>query len=65
MQPDNYLGMGYGPEHEADDQALDRASFCDGFGAELGHREKMFEEWAASRNVHSWDGKWRADGSSS
>jgi len=54
VQPDNFLGMGYGPEDELDDTALDRASILrDGFNAELSQRQEMFEDWAASRNMYT------------
>ncbi len=54
VQPDNFLGMGYGPEHELDDRALDRASVLrDGFGAEVSQRQEIFEEWAASRTMYT------------
>jgi hypothetical protein len=54
MQPDNMLGFGYGPADQLDDQALDRASVLrDGFAVEVGQRQEMFDEWAASRNMYT------------
>lgn len=54
MQADNYLGFGYGPDSQPGAGANERASVLrDGFGGEVAQRQKMFEDWAASRNMYT------------
>ena len=54
MQPDNYLGMGYGRSTSSMIRRSIVPPYCaTGSAQSCAHREKMFEEWAASRNMYT------------